>query len=131
MNNNGQFDYKKFRSEIAYKFDINLDETALAIVRIVCYQQSVLFDGQNKKLDAAIKDIDASKKSRDVSKDKPKSQAFWFGFGLWGISTFTFIICSFICFFYWESVKADELLVPDKLNWYKQYYQILKDVNPK
>lgn len=131
MEQKRQFDYKKLRSEISYKFDIELDETALGIVRIISYQQSIFFGEQNKKLEEAIRDINSSKQSLEVSKNKPKSQAFWFGFGLWGLSICTFILCACASFLYWESVQAEELLFPEKYKWYKAYYQILKNVDPK
>lgn len=125
------FDYKKFRAEIFLKYDIDLDDTALAIMRIVVIQQNISFESQNKKLDQATKNINQAKKSLEVSKNKPKSQAFWFGFGLWGSSICTFIICSCILIIFWQHLKSQELLLPEKLKWYKSYFETLKAASPK
>lgn len=125
------FDYKKFRSQISLQYGVELDETSLAILHILLIQQVNSFNTQNRKLDEAVKHINQSKKSLEVSKEQPKSQAFWFGMGQWGLALLMSVI--FIATFYavYLSIKREKEKLPALFTWYKNYYEATQNGNKK
>ena len=131
MENKTTIDFKKIRSQVVLTYGVDLDETAIAILHILTMNQTANFKRQNEKLDAAISNINQSKQSLEASKDQPKAQAFWFAMGKWGMVYCLLIISLVICFLYWQSDKAEESLLPEKMKWYDQYYRTLKSIDPK
>lgn len=120
-------DVKKLRAAIFLKYGYELDDTSLVILYILTDQQNATFSNQNKKIDGATEKINNSQRSLQVDKDHPGWQAFWFGFGKWGLALIIAITAAlFMLSFYLENEKENRSAT---LEWYKNYYHKTKDLS--
>lgn len=121
-----QFDYKKYRAQLLIAYDIELDETALAMTRILANYQDQSFRLQNEKIDGVLKNIDWSKTSLQVSKQDPKSQAFWFGFGKYGLPITFCALVTGICILVMLYDNDQENERNFETGLYKRYFEANK-----
>jgi hypothetical protein len=126
-----KIDYKKIRPQIAVKYGVELDEISITILSVLMTEQKMEFEGQNKKLDAAIKKIEGSQETLQADRDHPYWQAFWFGMGKWGIG-----LCMAVCFaviFYCIhlSKNTENEKLTKQVNWCHSYIDVLRKGSKK
>ncbi len=131
-------DFKKIRSVISLRYGTELDDTSITILSILATGQREEFTNQNEKLNLAVEKmnvagekIKASKKTLMVDPHKPKSQAFWFGLGQWGLGLILGVV--FISLFYGIHIcrQQEENQSAVQLHWYRKFYYIFQNGDKK
>lgn len=124
-------DYNKERALMMLKYNTNLDETTLAVVHILTSEINSKIAEQNNAIDNAVQKIDASNRSLALDYNHPKSQAFWFGMGKWGLplTIALSILLGYILYLNYESkVKIEDYRT---YNWLVNYYNKTKELSIK
>jgi hypothetical protein len=131
-------DIKKIRSSISLLYGTELDDTSITILLVLATGLKEEFTSPNKKIDLAIEKIDAaiekinaSQKTLMVDPHNPKSQAFWFGLGQWGLGLILSVV--FISLFYGVHIcrQQEETQSAIQLQWYRKFYDTFQDGNKK
>ena len=118
------FNYKKIRSQLFLKYQMDLDETSCSILFVFLQEQERHFEKQSQQLEKTTRKINASNSSLQVDSKKPGSQAFWFGMGKWGLAL---IIATSIATVFYSNHLSDEAQnnkTTELLKWYETYYQV-------
>jgi hypothetical protein len=118
------FNYKKIRSEISLKYEVELDETATLILFILQEEQKQISSQQHKILEDAAAKINNSSRCLSIDSNHPRWQAFWFGFGQFGLAFLILIISGASFYTYHLSEKKEKEKLPAIFNWYKHYYEL-------
>lgn len=118
------YNYKKIRSQLFLKYQMDLDETSCSILFVLLVEQKKHFEEQSEQLKETTRKINASNSSLQVDSKKPGSQAFWFGMGKWGLALIiaTSIAAGF--YSYHLSDEAQNSKTAELLKWYETYYQV-------
>jgi hypothetical protein len=118
------FNYKKIRSELYLRYQVDLDETSSSILFILQQEQRENFLKQNQHLEEATRKIDAAKRSLQVDTQNPTLQAFWFGMGKWGMALIIAIAFTSIFYLFHSSGEEPATKPSELLQWYQAYYQV-------
>ena len=125
------FNYKKIRSELYLRYQVDLDETSSSILFILQQEQRENFLKQNQHLEEATRKINAAKRSLQVDTQNPSLQAFWFGMGKWGMALMILIVFTSIFYTYHSSDKEPAGKPSELLQWYQAYYQVSQKASKK
>ena len=125
------FNYKKNRSELFLKYQVDLDETSSSILFIIQEEQKKLFAEQSQLLEEATRKINASNSSLQIDTKNPRAQAFWFGMGKWGLALI--IATSIATVFYGHHLNKEEedRKTVELFKWYAAYYQVSQTESKK
>ena len=118
------FDYKKNRSELYLKYQVDLDETSSSILFIIQEEQKKLFAEQSQQLEEATRKINASNSSLQIDTKNPRTQAFWFGMGKWGLALIIATSIATVFYAYHLSKEEEDRKTVELLKWYETYYQV-------
>ena len=118
------FNYKKIRSELYLRYQVDLDETSSSILFILQQEQRENFLKQNQHLEEATRKINAAKRSLQVDTQNPPLQAFWFGMGKWGMALMILIVFTSIFYTYHYGDKEPAGKPSELLQWYQAYYHV-------
>ena len=125
------FDYKKNRAELFLKYHVDLDETSSTILFILKEEQKKFFAEQGRQLEEATRKINSSNTSLQIDMKHPRSQAFWFGMGKWGLALI--ILTCIATFFYAYHLNKEEQdrKTTELFKWYAEYYQVSQRASKK
>lgn len=126
-----KFNYKEFRSLMSIQFGHELDETSAFILFVLLQQLAISAKAQQAKLGEAADNINASQKTLGPSREHPRSQAFWFGMGRFGLPLLVAIIFSGSYLLYQKHIESEEKLLSKKLEWYERYFSIMNTADPR
>lgn len=118
------FDYKKERSGLFLKYNIEMDETSSSLLFVIREEQASFFATQNIKLEEAIRKINGSNTSLQVDHNNPRPQAFWFGMGKWGLALIFAISIGSFFYMYHTHEETQIGKTAALLDWYREYYNV-------
>jgi hypothetical protein len=118
------FNYKKIRSELFLQYQVELDETSSSILYILQQEQKRFFAAQIQQLQEATRKINASNSSLQVDLKNPRSQAFWFGMGKWGLGLIMAVCIYTFYYGYHLDAEAQNRKTDGLVKWYAAYYQV-------
>ena len=84
-----------------------------------------------RQLDETIRKINSSNASLQIDMNNPRSQAFWFGMGKWGLALI--IATTIVTFFYAYHLNKEDKdrKMPELFKWYAEYYQVSQRASKK
>lgn len=119
-----KFDYKKLRSEIFLRYNIELDETSLSILHILLVETKAELLKNTRSINEATEKINDNTTSLQVDCQHPRWQAFWFGMGNLGFSIIFSVTLLFMLGFIYTIQKKENAQVNKEWLWYKTYYEL-------
>ena len=125
------FNYKKNRAELFLKYHVELDETSSSILFILQEEQKKFFSEQARQLDEATSKINSSNTSLQIDMNHPRSQAFWFGMGKWGLALIIATTIFTLFYAYNLSKEEQDRKMPELFKWYAEYYQVSQRASKK
>ena len=118
------FNYKKIRSELFLNYEVDLDETSSSILFILQEEQKRLFEEQSRQLEEATRKINSSNSSLQLNTKNPRSQAFWFGMGKWGLALIMVTGMASLFYGYHLNKEMQDRKTTELFEWYAEYYQV-------
>ncbi|ANH81195.1 hypothetical protein A8C56_09550 [Niabella ginsenosidivorans] len=126
-----RIDLKKLRLQIALKYGVELDETALTILVVLLLEMKGQFVVMNKTQGEIVMEVQQSKKALQVDPNHPRWQAFWHGMGQWGLGLCLAVIAATLVYFTSLNNDKKQLETQQALIWYKEHYEAAQKVIDK
>jgi hypothetical protein len=126
-----RIDLKKLRLQIALKYGVELDETALTILVVLLLEMKGQFVVMNKTQGEIVTEVQQSKKALQVDPNHPRWQAFWHGMGQWGLGLCLAVIAAMLVYFTSLNNDKKQLETQQALIWYKEHYEAAQKVIDK
>lgn len=123
-----RIDLKKLRLQIALKYGVELDETALTILVVLLLEMKGQFVVMNKTQGEIVTEVQQSKKALQVDPNHPRWQAFWHGMGQWGLGLCLAVIATTLVYFTSLNNDKKQLETQQALIWYKEHYEAAQKV---
>ncbi|WP_346239550.1 hypothetical protein ABDK00_007515 [Niabella insulamsoli] len=123
-----RIDLKKLRLQIALKYGVELDETALTILVVLLLEMKGQFVVMNKTQGEIITEVQQSNKALQVDPNHPRWQAFWHGMGQWGLGLCLAVIAATLVYFTSLNNDKKQLETQQALIWYKEHYEAAQKV---
>ncbi|MBZ4191554.1 hypothetical protein [Niabella beijingensis] len=124
-------DLKKLRLQIALKYGVELDETALTILVVLLLEMKTQFVVMKKTQGEIVTEVQQSKKALQVDQHHPRWQAFWHGMGQWGLGLCLVVIAAMLVYFTSLNNDKKQLETQQALIWYKEHYEAVQKVIDK
>lgn len=123
-----RIDLKKLRLQIALKYGVELDETALTILVVLLLEMKGQFVVMNKTQGEIVTKMQQSKKALQVDPNHPRWQAFWHGMGQWGLGLCLAVIAATLVYLTSLNNDKKQLETQEALIWYKEHYEAAQKV---